>query len=93
MVWSKTPQMEAWTCLGCAWAFLPSGPPVGNSIDEMMLNYELQRDKEYACHICAQYPKTKSLRDSSTFSGRLGSLTQTSMLPDLRGSTDIGGAL
>jgi hypothetical protein len=93
MVWRKTPQLEAWTCVRCAWAFLPSGPPLGDSLDEMMLNYELQRDKEYACHVCAQYPKAKSLGDNSTFSGRLGYRPQSSMLPDPRGSTDTGGAL
>ena len=61
MVWIKTPRMEAWTCFACGWAFRPSGPPEGNSLDEMMRNYELQRDKEYASHVCAMCPRTRCL--------------------------------
>jgi hypothetical protein len=57
MVWTKTPQMEAWTCFACSWAFQPFGPPRGNSLQEMMTNYELQRDKEYASHVCREFPK------------------------------------
>jgi hypothetical protein len=33
MVWIK--RIERWGCSDSAWAFDPSGPPVGNSIDEM----------------------------------------------------------
>ena len=68
MVWTKTPRMEAWTCCACGWAFRPSGPPVGDSLEEMMLNYELQRDAEYASHVCAMCPKTRSARIACTFS-------------------------
>jgi hypothetical protein len=63
MVWIKTPRMEAWACFACAWAFRPSGPPVGNSLEEMMQNYELQRDNEFKSHDCAQCPKTGATRD------------------------------
>jgi len=65
MVWTKTPQMEAWTCFACSWAFQPFGPPRGNSMQEMMTNYELQRDQEYASHVCAQCPKRLSGREDS----------------------------
>ncbi len=34
----------------CAWAFNPLGPIVGQSIDEMKMHYELQRDQEFASH-------------------------------------------
>ena len=85
MVWSKTPQMEAWTCFACAWVFIPSGPPLGDSLDEMMLNYELLRDTEYACHVCARHP-----RANSKFPGRLDNRTHVSML---RGQNDVRGGL
>jgi hypothetical protein len=72
MVWIETQRMEAWTCVACAWAFRPSGPPVGNSLEEMMRNYELQRDKEYASHVCAMCPGTRDAQDASTFSRQAG---------------------
>jgi hypothetical protein len=34
-------------CSECAWVFSPSGLPTGNSFDEMMRNFELQRDREF----------------------------------------------
>jgi len=74
-VWTKTPQFEGWACTACAWVFRPSGPPLGNSLDEMMLNYELQRDKEYACHVCAEHSIARSAQDDSRFSGRFDDRT------------------
>ena len=75
MVWVKTPRMEAWACSACAWAFIPSGPPVGGSLEEMMRNYELQRGNEYASHVCAECPKGKSERDVSAVSRQTGDRT------------------
>jgi hypothetical protein len=49
-----------WTCSDCAWAFHPSGPPLGKSMAEMRANYELQCAKEFAAHVCAQHPRTKT---------------------------------
>jgi len=60
MVWIKTAGMEAWGCSQCAWVFNPSDPPRGSSLDEMKQNYERQRHKEYASHVCAKHPRTKS---------------------------------
>jgi hypothetical protein len=34
------------------------GPLVGESIDEMKMNYEQQRDKEFKSHVCAEHPRT-----------------------------------
>lgn len=70
MVWVKTWQMEAWTCSACAWVFRPWGPPLGKSLEEMMLNYELQRDKEYAAHRCAEHPRAQTAQDSSKIPSR-----------------------
>ncbi len=72
MVWIKTPRMEAWACFACAWSFQPSGPPVGDSLDEMMRNYELRRETEFASHVCAMRPKTVGTRNASTHSLQAG---------------------
>ena len=56
MVWIKTERVMAWGCSECAWTFSPSGPPRGRSVEEMKENYEHQRDKEYASHVCAEHP-------------------------------------
>jgi len=67
MVWVRNPHMEAFTCSACAWAFRPSGPPLGDSLDEMMGNYEIQRDQEFAAHVCTQCPSPANIRDDSMF--------------------------
>ena len=37
--------------------FTASGPLVGDTIEEMKLRYESQRDSEFAAHICAEHPR------------------------------------
>jgi hypothetical protein len=39
------------------WRFEPSGAPTGTSFDEMIRNFELQRDKEFTSHVCADHSK------------------------------------
>lgn len=46
-----------WGCSECAWLFRPLGPLVGQSIDDMKVHYEQQRDKEFAAHLCAEHPR------------------------------------
>jgi hypothetical protein len=48
---------QGWACSECAWVFNPSGPLVGESIDDMKLDYERERDKEFTSHVCAEYPR------------------------------------
>jgi len=55
--WVKRKDFQGWVCSECAWAFKPSGPLVGTSIDEMKRHYEQQRDKEFASHVCAEHPR------------------------------------
>jgi hypothetical protein len=62
MVSIRTERVEIWGCSGCAWTFNPSGPPRGNSLEEMKQNYERQRDREYSSHVCAEHPRAKSSR-------------------------------
>jgi hypothetical protein len=68
MIWIKTVRMETWACSVCDWAFSPSGPPLGSDLEEMKQNFERQRDKEYASHVCAEHPRPSSARDASQFS-------------------------
>jgi hypothetical protein len=53
LVWIELPRFRGFACSECGWRFKPSGDPEGKSFDEMMSNYELQRDKEFKSHICA----------------------------------------
>lgn len=55
MVWLE--HFHSFGCSECAWVFNPSGPP-GGTLDEMMRNFELQRDKEFTLHVCADHPKS-----------------------------------
>ena len=60
MIWVKSAYEEGWGCSECAWVFNPSGPPVGKALDEMKQNYERQRDKDFAAHVCAEHPRIKN---------------------------------
>ena len=44
----------------CGWRFKTSRAPTGSSFDEMMRNFESQRDKEFTSHVCADHPKEAS---------------------------------
>jgi hypothetical protein len=62
LVWIETQRFRGWGCSECSWVFNPSGAPVGHSLDEMIQNYEKQREQEFASHDCAEYPRaTKNL--------------------------------
>jgi rubredoxin len=65
MVWVKSVRSESWACSECTWAFNPSGPPQGATLDAMKENFELHRDKEFASHVCAAHPRTKSQKTLS----------------------------
>ena len=51
-----------WGCVECAWAFNPAGPPVGESLGEMMQNFITKRDVEFAAHVCAEHSGTPGKR-------------------------------
>ena len=61
MIWISSAERESWGCSECSWSFHPSGPPLGDSLDDMKKNYERQRDKEFDTHICGEQPKTRRL--------------------------------
>jgi hypothetical protein len=60
LVWIEQKRFRGFGCSGCNWRFVPTGAPIGPSFDEMMHNFELQRDKEFALHVCADHPRGKS---------------------------------
>ena len=64
MVWVETEGFQGWACSECAWKFKPSGVLTGSSIDEMKQNYERERDREFASHLCAVHPRMQKLSAS-----------------------------
>jgi hypothetical protein len=61
-MWIEEPQFQGFGCSGCTWVFNPSGPPGGNSLQEMKEGYERRRDKEFAVHICAAHTKAEKAK-------------------------------
>jgi hypothetical protein len=59
LLWIEEELFWGWGCSECAWLFRPLGPLVGQSIDDMKVNYEHQRDKEFASHACAEHPRAR----------------------------------
>ena len=58
LVWVERQNFQGWACTECAWQFNPLGPLVGQTIEEMKMHYEQQRDKEFTSHVCAEHPRT-----------------------------------
>jgi len=58
LVWIEQPRFQGFGCSKCGWRFKPSGPPAGSSFNEMMRNFESQRDKEFALHVCSDHPRS-----------------------------------
>jgi hypothetical protein len=51
LVWIDEKRFRGFGCSECAWVFNPTG----NSFNEMMRNFELQRDREFSSHVCADH--------------------------------------
>jgi hypothetical protein len=58
LVWLEEDRFRGFACSECSWRFESSTPPTGKSFDEMMQNFELQRDKAFASHVCTDHPKS-----------------------------------
>jgi hypothetical protein len=63
LIWIEKSRFRGFGCSACAWVFKPSGAPEGNSFDEMMRNFELQRDNEFASHICAEHLPSQKCKE------------------------------
>jgi hypothetical protein len=60
LIWIELKRFQGFGCSECGWRFKPSDAPEGKSFDEMMRNFELQRDKEFKSHVCADHPADKN---------------------------------
>jgi hypothetical protein len=63
LVWINEKTSSGWGCSECAWVCDLSGPPTGDTLDEMMQNYVRQRDQDFAAHVCAAHPRAKKKRE------------------------------
>ena len=57
LVWIETKNFEGFGCSECQWVFKSTSPFVGRSLDKMKETYEAERDKEFAAHVCAKFPR------------------------------------
>jgi hypothetical protein len=64
LVWIEEDRFRGFACSECSWRFESSTAPTGKSFDEMMQNFELQRDKAFASHVCADHPRTTGSKHS-----------------------------
>jgi hypothetical protein len=62
LVWNEGQNVEGWGCCECAWVFNPSGPPAGESLDEMKRTFKMQLSEEFASHACAKHSRVKAAR-------------------------------
>jgi hypothetical protein len=60
LVKNEDQPFAGWGCSECAWVFGPSGPLTGKTLEEMKRNYEQQRDKDFAAHVCAERPRARN---------------------------------
>jgi hypothetical protein len=59
LVWIERRNFQGYGCSECSWVFKSSGTPAGKSLDEMKKDYEQQRDKDFAAHVCAEHSRGK----------------------------------
>jgi hypothetical protein len=62
--WVEEHHFRGFACSECGWRYNPSGAPEGESFGEMMQNFQLQRDREFAAHVCADHSKAMGARRS-----------------------------
>jgi hypothetical protein len=63
LLWIEKHDFEGWGCSECGWVFSISGSPTGKTLEEMERNYILQRDKDFASHVCAEHTTAKKKKD------------------------------
>lgn len=60
LIWIERQRFRGFGCSECAWVFNSSSTPAGQSFDEMMGNFESERDREFTSHVCSDHPADKS---------------------------------
>jgi hypothetical protein len=58
LIWIEQERFRGFGCSQCGWRFKASSVALSASFDEMMRNFELQRDKEFKSHVCADPSKS-----------------------------------
>ena len=53
LIWIEQARFHGFGCSECGWRFKPTDVAPGASLDEMMRNFEVRRDNEFASHDCA----------------------------------------
>jgi hypothetical protein len=59
LVWIERDRFRGFGCSECGWRFKASGTPADTSFAEMIRTFELQRDKEFRSHVCAEHSKKR----------------------------------
>jgi hypothetical protein len=57
LVWIEQERFRGFGCSECGWRFKLSSVATSASFDEMVRNFELQRDKEFTSHVCVDRSK------------------------------------
>lgn len=65
LVWIEQQSFRGFGCSECGWRFKSSGALIGTTFDEMMRNFEVQRDKEFISHVCADHSKSNLTRSNT----------------------------
>jgi hypothetical protein len=58
VAWIKNENFQGYGCSECDWKYKPSGELAGASLDEMKKKYQVERDKEFAAHVCVKRTNT-----------------------------------
>jgi hypothetical protein len=89
LTWIREEHFHGVACSRCAWLFRPTGPPTGNSLQEMKENYKRDCNEDFASHDCAEHPRAPKT-DVSVNQSRNRFRNQSSRLRDTGGrSTEM----
>jgi hypothetical protein len=65
LAWVEGQGVKGWEgCTECAWVFIPSAPPLGESLNERARNLDVQLSEEFAAHDCAEHPRVNTAKAS-----------------------------
>jgi hypothetical protein len=64
LAWVDEWRFCGFACSECSWRFDSPATPTGKAFDEIMRNFELQRDKEFTSHVCADHPRAMGAKRS-----------------------------
>jgi hypothetical protein len=62
LVWLEEQTIHGWGCSECGWVFRVPGPPLGDSLNKRVRQFEGQLSEEFAVHDCAAYPPPKGAK-------------------------------